>query len=819
MQRRTTRAGLLAAALPLLGATWPAQAAPIAEGRWFRDIPDVQDSRPDQACPRGMLPSVSGNTVSVGLQVAYADYALYNPWTGSFDKVHLRSYNGCPTGPVIKVQPGSRLNIQLDNRLPASEANFECPPADSTGHHGPHCFNSINLHTHGLHVSPSDRSDNVFVRIDPGQRFRYEYDIPRDHPAGTFWYHAHLHGSTALQVSSGAAGVLVVRGSRRVQDKQRNHGVADIDTLFKDPRSQRPLKEQTLLFQQVEYGCFDGAPAITTPAQAPKINATTGFWDCPAGYVGELRNYTNQVVLGSWDNSGRFTSINGVVQPLMPKRGDRIAAGELQRWRMVHGGVRDRINVKIVKADLSSLLPTGSAVSPTEADLQRGLNKAVDRMRLLRTKLAQELELNSLCKGEVVSQLEFAVDGTTRTQMSEKQVNTLHPGQRSDVLVAFPTPGLYCVIDEAAQVNATAVDPGTGAPRTRLRLKDRRLLSFARVDFGPGVPSVPPDGYGRSKYWQHVRNQLVWANQDLPAAVKQELQTLRTTEYAPVRDITCPPGGCAPTREDEYTIALKPGSPPPIPGGPPPQLSFGINGLSFLSNRNDPDYATYAARNYFKPVLGKTQQWTITGTAEHIFHVHVNPFQIVDILDPSGTSIFRKNADGSLYKNALNLSECTTAAKAAFTDPLTGAVDQQYCDQGGVVRDTMVQLGGAFVPGRPSTGYKVVMRTRYEDFTGRFVMHCHILDHEDEGMMMDVEIVTPAMAMLDSVIDPVKRSYARTESTLQQWGVLPSKQRPPTLPDDQICTTPIPGLPVRASLNRVNRPSAGLPSFGIGGGF
>jgi hypothetical protein len=40
--------------------------------------------------------------------------------------------------------------------------------------------------------------------------------------------------------------------------------------------------------------------------------------------------------------------------------------------------------------------------------------------------------------------------------------------------------------------------------------------------------------------------------------------------------------------------------------------------------------------------------------------------------------------------------------------------------------------------------------TQYLDFIGQFVMHCHILDHEDLGMMEIVEVVgedtgTPTM--------------------------------------------------------------------------
>ena len=34
------------------------------------------------------------------------------------------------------------------------------------------------------------------------------------------------------------------------------------------------------------------------------------------------------------------------------------------------------------------------------------------------------------------------------------------------------------------------------------------------------------------------------------------------------------------------------------------------------------------------------------------------------------------------------------------------------------------------------------MRSRFVDFTGTYVLHCHILIHEDRGMMQLVEVVT-----------------------------------------------------------------------------
>ena len=34
----------------------------------------------------------------------------------------------------------------------------------------------------------------------------------------------------------------------------------------------------------------------------------------------------------------------------------------------------------------------------------------------------------------------------------------------------------------------------------------------------------------------------------------------------------------------------------------------------------------------------------------------------------------------------------------------------------------------------------VTLRSRFEDFTGRFVLHCHIVNHEEIGMMQLIEV-------------------------------------------------------------------------------
>ncbi len=66
-----------------------------------------------------------------------------------------------------------------------------------------------NLHFHGLHVSPADNHDNVFVSVAPGGSFTYEITVPEGY-GGTFWYHPHRHGRLARQLWQGLAGPLVI---------------------------------------------------------------------------------------------------------------------------------------------------------------------------------------------------------------------------------------------------------------------------------------------------------------------------------------------------------------------------------------------------------------------------------------------------------------------------------------------------------------------------------------------------------------------------------------------------------------------------------
>jgi len=106
--------------------------------------------------------------------------------------------------------------VIVDNQLPplTTDAKKDCTEMITNKYH---CADGTNLHTHGLHVSPND--DDVTRRILPrGNRTQpesYTYHIPADHMMGTHWYHAHYHGSTALQVAGGLFGALLMANTAK----------------------------------------------------------------------------------------------------------------------------------------------------------------------------------------------------------------------------------------------------------------------------------------------------------------------------------------------------------------------------------------------------------------------------------------------------------------------------------------------------------------------------------------------------------------------------------------------------------------------------
>ncbi len=118
------------------------------------------------------------------LNIEFTESKIYNPASGRYDTVRLRSYTGASVdpkaphvAPTIEVYPGDTMRISLHNKLPR-DPSCTAHQTDPTPDQGadaintPHCFNGTNLHAHGLWVSPSGNSDNVLLSINPGVDFQ-----------------------------------------------------------------------------------------------------------------------------------------------------------------------------------------------------------------------------------------------------------------------------------------------------------------------------------------------------------------------------------------------------------------------------------------------------------------------------------------------------------------------------------------------------------------------------------------------------------------------------------------------------------------------
>jgi suppressor of ftsI len=130
--------------------------------------------------------------------------------------------------------------------------------------------------------------------------------------------------------------------------------------------------------------------------------------------------------------------------------------------------------------------------------------------------------------------------------------------------------------------------------------------------------------------------------------------------------------------------------------------------FEFSYNTTDPDKFvaeingqpfTHGEKPVVWPALGDVQEWTLVNKTrdDHPFHIHINGFQVMSV---SGDPDFKAHG----HQDVVN-------------------IPKQRKD------------------GEETVDGKVVIRHRFETFSGWFVFHCHILNHEDAGMMSTIQVL------------------------------------------------------------------------------
>jgi suppressor of ftsI len=196
---------LLSVLFPLLALSWPQAGISTAgkvngqsENSGSASIPETFVNPPEIKSSNGVLET----TLTTGMaKVKIGDREVVST-----------VYNGLYVPPTLRVRPGDKLRLRLRNELDQA----------------------TNLHYHGMEVSPSGNSDNVFIHLETGKSFDYEIDIPRNQSAGLYWYHPHEHGLTEAQVSGGMSGGLIIDGV--LDPFPQLKGIKERVMLLKDTR-------------------------------------------------------------------------------------------------------------------------------------------------------------------------------------------------------------------------------------------------------------------------------------------------------------------------------------------------------------------------------------------------------------------------------------------------------------------------------------------------------------------------------------------------------------------------------------------------------
>jgi len=450
--------------------------------------------------------------------------------------------------------------------------------------------------------------------------------LPPDAPApfhmgqapGTHWYHAHKHGSTALNVANGMTGVFVIEGPYD-DDLRKFYGSR--------------LREQVLMLQQLS--------TVPFPLLNPALTIAPGAARAPI-------------------------SVNGRRNPVITMK-----PGEVQLWRIVNGAFRDAVEFQSFNSQGSS-----------EPCNQPGA-KAIVVPCINWRQIAQD-----------GVQFDFA---NYNGAGAPNNTFNLAPANRADLLVKAPSkPGTY-VLQALANEGSPLQSNDASYTFTLLTVNVTGDAVTPAMDFIQNESDFP---------------QFPGFLADIP----------------------------------ESTIFTK------------RRLVFGAGNSTIDGKPFNPNQVDQAM------LLNTAEEWTVMNQANdkaHPFHIHINPFQITELFEPNSQAATTKGNPCYVDpNNPETFKPCPSQQPQApfiWWDAFAIPTGQQVnitskCTdaQGKVSLSQCPKPLQPYTQCRPAAnptacteyiaGY-FKMRSRFVDYTGQYVLHCHILIHEDRGMMQLIEVV------------------------------------------------------------------------------
>ncbi len=600
--------------------------------------------------------------------------------------------------PTLHVFPGETLIVHLDNALTGlTIKDFFDPAYTAKGEEVPlyppqMSSSPLNLHTHGIHVSPKGNADNVLLHIPAGRSNTYTYNIPKSMPQGAYWYHSHLHTLTAAHVYYGMVGLLAIG---------RTDG-----NLPEVTQNQIPIRNMLLQYNYV-FDRAGGSPQLnnyTWPQWVNTIKPPQGD-ELAKGSYRPLLTPVN--FFDSKKGTEFFTIWYSGPLSIRNERGRfEFIPSNLQRFTPFHG------TDKTVPAD------------PSLPDYKRDVQFTVNgQFQPVVKSKAGQTEIWVLAN---VSDVVY-----TPVQLTETATGN-HPKIAIVGQDGVPYPEVHYPVFE----NGTKllIPPAT-----------RYAIAVTMPEEGDLILEMPPRGGGASTI---SAPGVLYTNDgtENPPAVLGSLSVLpEAVSYydgffvSPTQVLAraTTSGGKGVTtafkegqKLDAYTVFEDISQVTPDVTR---ELTISGGFLNNLASTSDAKSFTYVFEGLefpyvplLQPRLGSIEEWKFlnNNNDEHPIHIHVNDFQVTYYLDPT---------------------------RGIETGPEMWAVDNANVPAPVLGPEESVIQQGA-----------LSLRMKFDDFTGLFVMHCHRLNHEDNGLMMMVNVI-PAVSTYAVAVPGAKGQPAQVK--------------------------------------------------------
>ena len=616
--------------------------------------------------------------------------------------------------PLIEATPGTTLRIALSN---LGQAGAE---------------RRTNLHTHGLFTAPRPPGDCPpgdfsFVSVSAGARQDYAIAIPARlpgaalgsadssiaYPAGLNWFHAHIHERARDQVAEGMSGALSIGDPR---DALRGT----------DARATRLLRGATdvryLLLRDIQLSvprcpengrAPDGRRCTPGRSMLPDTLQSDAAWPASFGGGGEDDPRWDPALCGEMrDPATPVNPAETVIGPgfcalLREEGGDAV-------WlHTVNGQHMPTATIAAGRNHLWRVANFSSSVTYVLELAEDGATQP-EAMRVV--------SLDGAVQG-----MEAATAGPDGLEMRRI---LLMPGARAEIFVANSAARNR---GRALTLRTLGMTMGEGAdvwPRMDL-MRVRMLPQSAPPPTG-GTPRPPAHPPALAAGLHTPADVAVPEGCILLPADSADRQWRRRITLRQTRDPETFLIGSEVVDRDGAPFTAAAGARVTLIAPEAFPHNHGAGGAD--------GFPAQARR--LCPVLGRTEVWEVVNESQelHNFHIHQGRFRLARAGDAGAPA----DLTATLFDPAGSL--------AGVQDPGVGGA-RAWMDSVPVPpRRSAEELGRAFIA-VPFVAPEQV---------GQFVFHCHILEHEDKGMMAPIEVLAPRAS-----------AAARPERSL--WASLPAR--------------------------------------------